>query len=108
MNCVINYVYRRWGAARVRRVDRYYRNHPAFNDDRPAHIRHTDEIRPCYGPVKAVIEARDEPYYGGTSAVLEIRYVCTQCGEAIPKEFLDPTLPSTDSELSEWVTQRLP
>ena len=39
-----------------------------------------DEIERCNGKIIATIKAIDEPYFGGSSAQLEITYKCNRCG----------------------------
>lgn len=36
----------------------------------------------CQGKVKMEVSAEDEPYYGGTSAKLEVVYKCDTCGHS--------------------------
>lgn len=54
----------------------------------------------CGGEIKASVAARDEPYMGGTSATLEITYVCKRCGHT----YHGPDLPDDADKLSEWLT----
>jgi hypothetical protein len=57
----------------------------------------------CGGAITATVTAVDEPFFGGTSAELEISYGCNQCGALVlPYEF---QLPRTESELSIWLTR---
>lgn len=37
----------------------------------------------CGGKIIASVRATDEPYYGGTSATLEINYKCERCKEPL-------------------------
>jgi hypothetical protein len=54
----------------------------------------------CGGEIRANISAYDEPYYGGTSARLDVQYKCQECGETTFHE-----LPRDDEGLSEFLTR---
>ncbi len=57
----------------------------------------------CGGAITATVSAVDDPFFGGTSAELEISYVCSRCGtQILPYEF---KLPRTESDLSNWLTR---
>lgn len=43
----------------------------------------------CGGKVMASVEATDEPYYGGSSAVLEVGYECQRCSNRFWPELPD-------------------
>lgn len=53
----------------------------------------------CHGTVQATVSAVDDPYWGGTSAQLEIDYKCDTCGQTF-----FPELPATAEDLSKFVT----
>lgn len=57
----------------------------------------------CGGAIEATISAVDEPYYGGSSARLDITYVCKRCKHT----YHGPDLPTTSEELSALVTQHI-
>lgn len=51
----------------------------------------------CGGVIVAMIEAGEEAHWGGTSAVLDIRYTCQRCDW----RYHGIALPTTDEELSD-------
>jgi hypothetical protein len=55
----------------------------------------------CQGNVMVSIIAEDEPYYGGTSATLEVRFRCDTCDH---QNY--PNLPSSYG-FNEWVNKLL-
>lgn len=56
----------------------------------------------CDGKIIVNVAAVDEPYFGGSSAELEISYKCAKCGQTYYKE-----LPRYSQELSEWMTKKI-
>lgn len=56
----------------------------------------------CDGNIICEVRAVDEPYYGGSSAELQIRYKCDKCGQTYFKH-----LPQTSSELSDFMTNKI-
>lgn len=56
----------------------------------------------CDGNIICEISAVDEPYYGGSSACLEIKYRCDKCGQTCFKH-----LPQNSSELSKFMTDKI-
>lgn len=56
---------------------------------------------PCGGNIICTIDAKEEPYYGGCSAALDVEYKCDKCGQI---NFY-PELPSYSSELSKFITK---
>ena len=56
----------------------------------------------CDGNIVATVEAEDEPYMGGSSAVLSLTYKCDKCGN----EFF-PELPQSSEELSAMLTAQI-
>jgi hypothetical protein len=40
-----------------------------------------DALEVCGGDIQASVLAVDEPYYGGSSASLEVNYRCDRCGQ---------------------------
>lgn len=57
----------------------------------------------CGGKLIARIDAEDEAYYGGTSAVLHIEYECERCHWG----YHGPDLPDNSEKLSEAMTAYL-
>lgn len=55
----------------------------------------------CGGEIEATVAAVDEPYYGGTSARLEIHYTCTRCKHT----YHGPDLPTEGEGLSKMLTE---
>lgn len=49
----------------------------------------------CEGKISVSVDAEDEPYMGGSSAVLAINYKCYECGNAFY-----PQLPQTAEDLN--------
>ena len=63
----------------------------------PPYIHHT-EI--CGGKIIARLELEDDPYFGGTSTRLNIKFQCTRC------EYSDySTLPKTIEEINNLLTK---
>lgn len=56
----------------------------------------------CDGRIICEVSAVDEPYYGGSSASLEIKYKCDKCGQTYFKH-----LPQNSSELSNFMTDKI-
>jgi hypothetical protein len=65
------------------------------------HFHAIVQIEPCKGQIKARVYAVDEPYYGGTSARLEVEFYCEKC--KIPVE----GLPSNETELNDFLNKYL-
>jgi hypothetical protein len=59
-------------------------------------------LEECGGDIEAEVEAVDEPYFGGSSATLEINYKCVRCGN--PCFF---TLPNCRDTLSALLTRTI-
>jgi hypothetical protein len=57
----------------------------------------TQEI--CIGDIEVSIMAQDEPYFGGSSARLEVQWNCNNCGCTYHPERELPT----EYNISEWV-----
>lgn len=57
----------------------------------------------CGGTIEALVAAEDEPYMGGSSAVLSISYKCSRCGHT----YHGTTLPSDSDTLSAWLTAQI-
>ena len=55
----------------------------------------------CQGKIIMEVSAEDEPYMGGSSAVLAVRYKCDTCGHAYY-----PQLPDSHN-LDEWLNNIL-
>ena len=39
-----------------------------------------NEIERCKGKIIAIVKAINEPYFGGSSAQLDVEYTCSRCG----------------------------
>lgn len=61
-----------------------------------------DSSNLCDGEIVATVEAVDEPYFGGTSAALNISYICNKCGGV----YIDDSLPN-EYNISDWLTNRI-
>lgn len=50
-----------------------------------------ENLRHCDGKITVEIKAVDEPYYGGSSAMLEVNYKCDKCEfpyyESLPNQY---------------------
>jgi hypothetical protein len=60
-----------------------------------------DNVSICQGKIMVSVLAEDEPYYGGTSATLEVRFRCDTCDHQYY-----PNLP-TSYGLNEWINKLL-
>lgn len=56
----------------------------------------------CDGNIICEVSAVDEPYFGGSSASLEIKYKCDKCGQTYFKH-----LPQTSGEMSDFMTRKI-
>lgn len=59
-------------------------------------------FKPCMGEVKVSVNAVDDAYMGGHSAVLEINYLCSACDW-----IFYPHLPQNAEDLNKMVTERI-
>lgn len=60
-------------------------------------------IKECGGKIVADMSAKDEPYFGGTSARLSIEYKCQKCGCTVFHEL--PNEMTISQFLTEYIAQ---
>lgn len=61
-----------------------------------------DNIQLCGGKIIAQMDCHDEPYYGGTTAEMDIDFVCENC-----KQTYFPELPQSLEQLNDWITKKI-
>lgn len=61
-----------------------------------------DNFSKCTGNVRIRVSAEDEPYFGGTSASLNIEYKCDHCGQTNYSG-----LPDNEHALNVWLNNIL-
>lgn len=73
----------------------------AFVGTRESGALRGNEARECRGNIIAQILVVNEPYFGGTSASLEIEYTCGRCKQPL----YGPRLPRESDELAAILTE---
>lgn len=61
------------------------------------------EVVICQGDIESQIRAENDPYYGGTNAVLLVNFVCNQCGGGY---YPERNLPISYN-INEWINNIL-